>query len=189
LNYLEKSMQHLLKNPDHQPKHKVGLYPDGIFFLLDKHPPVSINDYKKLHFARVAQYRQMYKSAIDYLLLKILAKNNFTISDKGIKLINPIFEKCEFKWRLGFKEVRLPDNGNYTQKILQDAIVDCGIIKDDNYTIVEEDATRISSIFGGYFIGVMMIGKHSLYDYVGDCSTLTILELNDDQKLDIIVKE
>lgn len=190
MNYLEKSMKHLLTNPDHQPKHKVVVYPDGIFFFLDKHLAISLNEFKKMHFSRVAQSRQMYKSAIDYLLLKVLSPNNFTVSDKGIKLIKPLFDKCEIKWRLGFKDNRVRDNNNYIQKTLQDAIVDTGIIKDDNYMIVDDGGAKISHKFGHDYIGVLIVGNHTCAAHIkDDDKSSSILELNDDNMFDIIVKE
>lgn len=54
--------------------------------------------------------------------------------------INPRYEKCKIKVTYFFKDKRRHDPSNY-DKFLLDGLVEAGIIKDDNYSVIEEYTT------------------------------------------------
>lgn len=54
--------------------------------------------------------------------------------------INPKYERCKMKVTYYFKDKRRRDPGNY-EKMLLDGLVEANIIKDDNYSVIEEFTT------------------------------------------------
>jgi Holliday junction resolvase RusA-like endonuclease len=54
--------------------------------------------------------------------------------------INPKYEKCKIKVIYFFKDKRRHDPSNY-DKFLLDGLVEADIIKDDNYSVIEEYTT------------------------------------------------
>lgn len=54
--------------------------------------------------------------------------------------INPKYDKCRIKVTYYFKDKRRHDPSNY-DKFLLDGLVEANIIKDDNYSVIEEFTT------------------------------------------------
>jgi len=115
----------------------------GVWFALPI-KPVSINEYVKLHYSEIAKYRRRYKSILDVCVCSLFNHNNFRITDTGVVFDKPVFDKVELSWVLSFSLKRLRDISNYVQKVLLDALVDTGIVEDDNHLIVVKDTTQIN---------------------------------------------
>lgn len=115
----------------------------GVWFMLPI-KPMSINEYTKLHFSEIAKYRRRYKSILDVCLCSLFSHSNFHIVDNGIRFDKPMFDKVELSWVLSFNLPRLRDISNYVQKVMLDALVDTGIVKDDNHLVVVKDTTQIN---------------------------------------------
>ncbi len=115
----------------------------GVWFMLPV-KPMSINEYTKLHFSEIAKYRRRYKSIFDVCMCSLFNHNNFRIVDTGVVFDKPVFDKVELSWVLSFNLPRLRDISNYVQKVMLDALVDTGIVKDDNHLVVIKDTTQIN---------------------------------------------
>ena len=105
---------------------------NGIFIDLPV-KAISVNDWKKMHWRTVANLRARYKAIIDVVVLDLVDNGILRMADVGLVVPNQIFvNTLKVCWILSFNQKRSRDCGNYVQKILMDAIVDTGIIKDNN---------------------------------------------------------
>ncbi len=117
---------------------------DGLIITANGITALSLNEYKKMHFSRIAKTKQSYRSVLDVILVSLGSKLGFgkpmySLDEHGMKLIMPMFVTAKIAWGIGFKVERSRDLGNYTQKILQDAMVDANFFEDDNYKVIHED--------------------------------------------------
>lgn len=116
-------------------------YKDGVFIKISDMRGVSLNDYKAMHYSKIARMKQNYRSVLDVALTQLLFdKSRYEMTEDGLVLKVPLFSSAKIWWGLGFNEERARDLGNYTQKILQDAMVGAKFFQDDNYKIVYEDS-------------------------------------------------
>lgn len=112
----------------------------GIFFTLP-FLGISLNEYKKMHFGRVAKLKNFYKSMIDVVITMMVNKDKIGgINENGLFLKKGMFTgQVDVEWLLTFKVKNQRDTANYTQKIFLDAIVWSGIIEDDREKFVCSD--------------------------------------------------
>jgi hypothetical protein len=138
-----------------------GLVKDKGFFVALPFRAMSLNEYKRMHFGKVATEKAKYKAIIDVILASCLKKTYIkSFNEEGISLSKSIFiDKIELEWYLNFLHHRERDSSNYTQKVMLDAIVSTGMITDDSIRyIVSDKATVIgTTIFD--MITLVMVGK------------------------------
>lgn len=124
----------------HRDIYTAELYCDGIAITVGDMTALSLNEYKKMHFSRISKTKQSYRSVLDVILMSLnLSKSSYAMDEHGIRLVVPLFISARVAWGIGFKVERSRDLGNYTQKILQDALVSANFFKDDNYKVIHED--------------------------------------------------
>lgn len=117
--------------------------PDGLYFKLPC-KPISINEYKKMHWAVVKKIKGEYKSMIDMLIVDAI-NCKYKIGPDGIFIDDRLFpNKVDVEWVLSFGKVNQRDPSNYTQKILLDAVVMSGLLVDDSSKYVNSDKTILS---------------------------------------------
>lgn len=119
----------------------IGILPKnkGIYITLP-FPPISINEYKKMHFGLIKKTKQRYKAILDVMAITYYRKDAIECFDMDGIYIKSLFETpIHIEWILNHKLNRKRDTGNYTQKILLDAMVWIGLIKDDNEEYVLSD--------------------------------------------------
>ena len=93
----------------------------------DKRLAMNLNVYRNTMFQILNQAKQQYKEEVADILL--------TIPHDQKKLTPPLL----FHYTLYPKSKRMTDLGNVlsiVQKFTEDALVECGIIPDDNYLII-----------------------------------------------------
>ncbi len=135
----------------------------GIYFILPC-DPVSLNDYRKMHFGEISKLKGEYKSMLDVLFYPLIKDNIKSFDDTGLH-VKPIFDgRVEIEWIVNHKLSRQRDPSNYTQKILLDAIVMLGIIKDDSSQFVISDRTMIGN--SGDNSIICIIWGNLLYEYM-----------------------
>lgn len=115
---------------------------EGGFFISLPFKPISLNEFKKMHHGRIKKDRDFYKSILDVVLVTCIKKNYMKDFDEnGLHLSRSIFnERIYVQWILNFDINLKRDTGNYVQKTLMDAIVDTGIIEDDNSQFIRADS-------------------------------------------------
>lgn len=131
------------------------------FFYTIPFRGISINTYRKLHHGAIKKHREQYKAIFDVVNIASFKKNYFNQFDEnGAHLSKPLFtEPIEVEWYLNFLNTQdVHDVGNYTQKIVLDAIVDTGILKDDSEEYVVKESVRFG-VKGFDSITCFMKGK------------------------------
>lgn len=126
-----------------------GLIEEGGFFISLPFRGISLNEYKKLHFGAVSKLRGNYKSIIDVILIACIKKTYIKpVDDNGLKLSRSLFDSMvDVEWLLTWANHNHHDTSNYTQKIFLDAVVDAGIIVDDNEQYVDRDITHFGNVY------------------------------------------
>ena len=118
---------------------------DKGFFITLPFKPISLNEYKKMHFGRVRQLRGQYKSVLDIIGIASFIKTYFDKFDEdGLHLKKPLFDgKIDIEWFITFlNKEEVHDPSNYTQKIMLDAITDIGMIIDDSELFINKDSVQ-----------------------------------------------
>jgi hypothetical protein len=105
----------------------------GIYFTLPV-PGISINKYKRMYPRDIAKYKADYIALVSATIVNYLKREDIeSISGDGLRLKKPLLRgRVRLEWVLTFRTKTIRDIPNYNQKILLDAIVDIGIIEDDN---------------------------------------------------------
>ena len=126
-----------------------GLLEDGGFYISLPFKGISLNEYRKFHSGKIKNLRGQYKSILDLIVVTCFKKTYIKIfGEDGIKISTPLFkDKVTVDWILTWQNSNKHDPSNYTQKILLDAIVDVGIIQDDNEDFVINDNVVFGEIW------------------------------------------
>lgn len=113
------------------------------FYITLPFKGISLNDYKKMHFTKIARLKGQYKSVIDVVCANSVDQKYFKFENfdgNGLRLSKSVFNtQVDVEWILTFLKTNQRDPANYTQKILLDAIVSAGLLTDDKEKFVKSD--------------------------------------------------
>jgi hypothetical protein len=115
-----------------------------VYFITMPFKPISLNDYKTLHFGRIKKEIESYKSIIDIVMITVIKKIYLSneVTEDGLQLKDSLFDdKIDIKWILTFKNNIARDPSNYTQKMMLDALTRAGVLVDDSERYVYSDHT------------------------------------------------
>lgn len=138
---------------------------DGVVFMFEGLIPVSLNVYRHLLPPQVKRARRDYGTLIGSVVIASFNKEYYGLDEFGsgvaIDCVMPLFPGTyDLQWVLGFQTALLRDIPNYSQKIMLDAIVDVGLVKDDNHNYLKSEKVRFSQVYGSSFIACALGGEY-----------------------------